>query len=136
MRRHDAEDPNKGVCLTDTMVHVLGYADDAVVLEDGTEEGIQKVRNRVNDIEKDSKEDADMYLNADKTEVMHIRRQEEVSPLTKEEARGVCKFTCPHINCGFKFMTKAGMKIHAGTCEWKNEFEVNRIIVSLITEDR
>ena len=68
-----------------------------------------------------------MLLNADKTVVMHIRAQEETSPLTKEEAQDACKFTCPHLNCGFKFMTKTGMKIHAGTCEWKDEFEVDHI---------
>lgn len=68
-----------------------------------------------------------MLLNADKTEVIYVRAQDGVSPLTKEEAMGVCKFTCPHLNCGFKFMTKSGMKIHAGRCEWKNEFEVDHI---------
>ena len=127
MRRHDTAGQDKGISLADTMVHVLGYADDAVVMEDGTAVGIQKIEARVNAIDKGSKEEADMYLNADKTKVMHIRRQDEVSPLTKEEAKDVCKFTCPHINCGFKFLTKNGMKIHAGRCEWKNEYEVDHI---------
>ena len=124
MRCHDAAQPGKGIKLADTLVHILGYA---VILEDGTEEGVEQISTRINDIAEGSKEDADMLLNADKTEVIHIRRQDKVSPLTKEEAKGVCKFVCPHLNCGFQFRSKAGMKIHAGTCEWANEFEVDHI---------
>ena len=68
-----------------------------------------------------------MFLNTDKTVVMHIRAQEEVAPATKEEAKGVCKFTCPHLNCGFKFFSKSGMLVHAGRCEWRDEYEVELI---------
>ena len=114
--------------MADTMIHVLGYANDAVILEDGTPAGQQKLGSRINVISQVSKEDSDMLLNADKTVVMHIRMQDDVSPTTLEEAQDVCKFTCPHLNCGFKFRTKAGMMVHAGKCEWKNEFEVQSII--------
>ena len=127
MRCHDAARPDKGVSMADTIIHVLGYADDAVILEDGTQKGVQAITNRVNSISKGSKEDADMLLNADKTVVMHVRSQEEISPMTNGEAREMCKFTCPHLNCGFKFATKTGMLIHAGGCEWKDEFEVEHI---------
>ena len=113
--------------ILDTMIHVLVYADDAVVLEDGSTEGVQNVTTRVNDISKGSQEDADMFLNADKTVVIHIRNQDKVTPLTQEEEQGVCKFICPYLNCGFKFRTKSDMKIHAVSCEWSNEFEVNHI---------
>ena len=47
--------------------------------------------------------------------------------MTQEEALSVCKFTCPYLNRGFRFRTKAGIKIHAGTCEWRNEYEVDHI---------
>ena len=73
------------------------YADDAVILEDGSTEGVQQVASRVNTISKGSKEDADMLLNEDKTVVMHVKNQDKVSPLTQEEAQDVCKFTCPHL---------------------------------------
>ena len=36
MRCHDAASQDKGIKLADTIVHVLGYADDAVILDDGT----------------------------------------------------------------------------------------------------
>lgn len=42
----------------------------------------------------------------------------------------MCKLTCvtcPHLKCGHKFTTKSGMLIHAGKCEWKDEFEVDFI---------
>ena len=64
MRCHDAAQPGKGISLADTMIHVLGYADDAVILEDGTPRGILQMNNRVNAISKGSKEDADMMLNS------------------------------------------------------------------------
>ena len=76
-----------------------------------------------------------MLLNTDKTVVIHIRMQDtrycipyDARGGPREEAQGVCKFTCPHLNCGFKFRTKAGMVIHAGRCEWRNKFEVESII--------
>ena len=75
------------------LTHILGYADDAVILEDGTPRGINQINTRVNAIAKGSKEDADMILNSDKTEVMYVRSQDEVTPTTVEEAREVCKFT-------------------------------------------
>ena len=102
MRCHDAASPDKRVKMDNTLihVHVLGYADDTVFLEDGTTEGQQKLGIRV-------KEDVDMLLNADKTVVIHIRTQEDdVSPTTQEEGRGDCKFTCSYLNCDFKFRTK------------------------------
>ena len=127
MRTHDAENPQKGVNLADTIIHILGYADDAVILEDGTPNGVQQITERVNSISQGSKQDADMLLNTDKTVVMHVRAQEEVPPATQAEAREVCKFTCPHLNCGYVFASKAGMLVHAGGCEWKDEFEVDFI---------
>ena len=113
MRCHDAVSPDKRVKMVSTLIRVLGYADDTVILEDGTTEGQQKLGIRVNSISKGSKEDADMLLNADNTVVMHIRAQEDdVSPTTQEEGRGDCKFTCPYLNCDFKFRTKSGKVIH------------------------
>ena len=44
------------------------------------------------------------------------------------EASKVCKFTCPHSNGGYKFLTKRGMLVHARRCEWKEEFEMERIL--------
>ena len=110
MRCHDAANANKGVKMADIMVHFLGYADDAVILEDGSLSGIQQIGDRANAISKGSKEDADMLLNTDKTEVMYIRNQDELTPLQKEEALEVCKFVCPHIGCGYSSSRKLAQK--------------------------
>ena len=128
LRRHDKVSPDKGIPLAETMVHALGYADDVVVLEPGTDEGIQRLEDRVNAISHGSKEDADMSLSTDKTKTLHITAQQAVSKTTKTEARDICKFVCPHLNCGFKFLTKAGLRVHEGRCEWKDEFEVDKIL--------
>ena len=39
-----------------------------------------------------------------------------------------CKHVCPHVGCGYRFLTKHGMQIHAVRCVWKNEFEMERIL--------
>ena len=41
MRCHDNEMPGKDIQLADTLIHILGYADDAVILEDGSTEGVE-----------------------------------------------------------------------------------------------
>ena len=112
----------------DTLVHLLGYADDVVALEEGSTEGIVRLEERVNDIAKGSKKDADMSVNIIKTKALHVTTQDPVSPTTPEEAANQCKFTCPHLNCGFKFLSKSGLRTHMARCEWKDEFEIDRIV--------
>ena len=46
-------------------------------------------------------------------------------PTSSSEAKSICKYHCPHLNCGFQFLTQHGMK---GRCEWKDEFEVEAIV--------
>ena len=56
LRRYDDE-KDKGVTLADALIDVLGYADDAVMAEDGDEEVIQRISRRVTCISKGSKKD-------------------------------------------------------------------------------
>ena len=129
MRRHDAF-PGKGVSLLSTVLHTLGYADDIALIDYGNPTGIQRAEARLNSITKGSRDDADMSVNCDKTKGMQIRSQDPVSKTTSEEAKKVCKYVCPHLNCGYRFFSKRGMKVHAGKCVWANEYEVERIIDS------
>ena len=62
-----------------------------------------------------------MTLSTDKTKTLHFTVQDPVSPTTPEEAATQCKFTCPHLNCGFKFLSKSGLHTHMVRCEWKDE---------------
>ena len=128
LRRYDHATPIKGITIGDLRVHLLGYADDVSVLDSGTKEGIQRLTTRVSLISQGSREDADMDLSAEKSFCLHVKQQDDISPMTSEEVRAQCKFTCPHLNCGHKFMTKAGLKIHMGRCEWRDEFEVERLV--------
>ena len=59
-----------------------------------------------------------------------MRDQSQVSKTTCVEASKVCKFICPHLNCGHRFYSKRGAQIHAGKCPWKDEFEVEKILDS------
>ena len=83
------------------------------------------ITNRVNNIDDGSDEDACMDINIENTVTLHVREQDETSPTSPDEALSVCKFRCPHLNCGFEFLTNHGMQVHTGRCEWKNEFEVD-----------
>ena len=57
-----------------------------------------------------------------------MRQQEEVGKTTPNEARAKCKFACPHPGCNHVFLTKRGLTIHAGKCQWKNEFVIEKIL--------
>ena len=126
-RRHDKM-PGKGVALMDTVLHTLGYADDVATIEEATPEGHERATNRVSAIANGSQQDADMSINIPKTKVLQVGPQESVSPTTAEEARAVCKYTCRHEGCNHCFMTKHGLLVHEGRCEWKNEFVVDSIV--------
>ena len=69
-----------------------------------------------------------MDVNIAKTKVLHVRQQEEVSKTTQAEAQSKCKFTCPHPGCDHTFLTKRGMHVHVGRCQWRNEFVVDKIL--------
>ena len=123
LRDHDKH-PSKGteMTTTGTHIHTLGYADDAVLVD----ESPLVAELRVNAISKGSKEDADMHINVDKTECMHLQTQDKVHKSTATEAEAQCKFTCSH--CGNKYVTKRGLHIHSGKCKRKDVHEVEKIV--------
>ena len=123
LRAHDNH-PKKGVPFGGRIVHTLGYADDAALL-DGTPE---VATPRVTAIAQGSEEDADMVISVAKTKCMHVRRQEVCSPVTDEEASAQAKFQCPHIGCNYIFNNKHGLKVHAGRCKNKDLFETEKIL--------
>ena len=115
LRRHEPTTPNKGVTLANTLIQVLGCADDLVTLEEGSEEGADKLEVRVNDISEGSHEDVDMDINKEKTVVLWVQRQDKVTKTSEKETVKVCKFACPHSGCGFKFKSKSDMRVHVNT---------------------
>ena len=127
LKRHD-NFPNKGVPLGAIILHTLGYADDAALLDFGDEEGIATASARITSIDQGSKKDADMVISVQKTKVLHVRQQEKTTATTSEEAIKVCKFECPHAHCDHKFLTKRGMQIHAGKCEYKDIYDIQKIL--------
>lgn len=108
LRIHDQIE-DKGVPLADVIIHTLGYADDAALIDRGDDEGIARATERVTSIAAGSRADADMEISITKTKALHVREQSAVTPTTDDEAKKVCKFTCPHANCKFQFKTKLGM---------------------------
>ena len=123
LKRHD-NSPNKGINLAGRRIHTLGSADDAALLDDG----LHKATDRVTTIAAGSKDDADMEINIDKTEVMQVCEQGRIPAATADEAKAVCKFPCPHLGCDRVFFNAHGMQCHAGKCKYHNELVVDRIL--------
>ena len=111
LKRHDIR--GRGVqTLGGCVLHTLGYADDAALLDGST----AKATERVTSISAGSKLDADMDISITKTEVMHVREPGRIPKVTAEEAKKECKVTCPHTGCGKMFFNVHGAKCHAGKC--------------------
>ena len=127
LRRYD-DVAGKGVAFGDILLHTLGYADDVALIDYGHPAGIEMASNRVTAIAAGSKKDADMTIKIKKTKVLHVRTQDPITATTEAEALNVCKFTCPHWGCDFKFRTKRGLRVHEGRCEWKDECELEQIL--------
>ena len=127
LRRHDSV-AGKGVTLTNTVLHSLVYADDVALIDQGDSEGIQRATTRVSIIASGSRDDANMEIRVVKTKVLRVRRQETVITLTRNETKEKCNHVCPHLNCGFRFLTERGEKIHSGKCKWRHDFEVEKIL--------
>ena len=116
--------PNKGTTLSGQKIYTLGYADDAALLD----EDIEVATSRVTAIAIGSKDAADMTINADKTEVMHVSDQEPVSSTTDAEATKVCKFKCKNAGCHKVFHTAHGARCHAGKSRWKDTWLMDKIL--------
>ena len=129
LKTHDNR-TDKGVSLLGTIIHTLGYADDAALVDLGNAAGIIRATDRLSKIASGSLRDADMQINIKKTKGMHIRKQDPISDTTTEEARSMCKFKCPHSMCNFVFGTRHGMQIHASKCRFKDEYVVESILDS------
>ena len=100
-------------------LRVLGYADDAALLEST----VANMTERLTAVADASVRDADMHINMSKTYSQHVQRQEasdaEIKEsLTEEELLQVeagYKHSC-HF-CGRKFKTEAGMLVHRNNCK-------------------
>ena len=126
LRKHDNR-VDKEVSLGNTIVHTLGYADDAALIDYGHPEGVETASSRVSAIAAGSKNDADMYISIAKTKAMHVRIQDKVTETTEAEAKAICKYVCPNYCCKHTFLTRRGMLVHAGKCKWKHVYEVDRL---------
>ena len=123
LKEHDTN-PNKGVNFGGALLHTLGYADDAVLL-DGS---IEVSTERVTGIAQRSKSDADMSINIAKTEVIQVQEQGRIPRATADEAKAICKYVCPHPGCDKVFYNAHGCKCHAGRCHRKNFYEVDKLL--------
>ena len=128
LRRHDA-DARKGVMLLNENIHSLGYADDAALVDNN----LDVATDRVTNISRGSRKDADMDINIAKTEVTHVCEQDAVSRTTDEEARKVCTHKCKHPGCTKVFKNAHGAKCHQGKCRWRQTYVMEKILA--VSED-
>ena len=87
LRIHDNR-TDKGVSLLGTIIHTLGYADDAALVDLGDAVGVIRATERLSKIATGSLNDADMQISIQKTKDMHIRRQDPINDTTPAEAHG------------------------------------------------
>ena len=83
--RYD-DDTAKGLPFANPMLHTLGYAEDVGLIDIGNIEGCQRASERVSSIAVGSRDDADIGISIPKTKVLHVRRQDDTSATTSEEA--------------------------------------------------
>ena len=110
-------------------VGVLGYADDVAIVSHRTD----KLTERLNNIDKGSRNDADMTINVSKTKNMHVTKQEKLTPpstadilATEETFKHQCTF------CSWKFNTARGMKIHMASCDCQHGLTDKSFVVKRI----
>ena len=123
LKTHDTS-TNKGVDFGSLRVSTLGYADDAALLDNNLTVATERVTN----ISRGSRQDADMSISVTKTEVMHVCVQGEVPATTAAEARKVCKYNCQNVGCNKVLHTKHGAKCHAGKCRWRKYYLIDKIV--------
>ena len=99
-------------------IGVLGYADDAAL----TSKDIEKLSQRLTNIDRGSFVDADMSIHPGKTKTMHVEPQAELPIPTREQVQSTqnkysheCEF------CGRKFKTSRGRNIHRASCNSRHE---------------
>ena len=66
------------------IIHTLGYADDAAMMDKSDAEGIAIATSRLNNVADGSERDADMKINSDKTKIMHVRAQDPITQTTSD----------------------------------------------------
>ena len=110
-------------------VGVIGYADDVAIVSHRTD----KLTERLNNIDKGSRNDADMTINVSKTKNMHVTKQEKLTPpstadilATEETFKHQCTF------CSWKFNTARGMKIHMASCDCQHGLTDKSFVVKRI----
>ena len=124
LRKYDIF-PDKGVDFGETRLHTLGYADDATLIDNS----VEMASALVSSIAKGSKELADMEINIDKTECIHVKRQQKVAAPDQEEASKVCEHKCKNLGCDWNFGNKLGLRIHQALwCQWQNYYKVEKIL--------
>ena len=69
-----------------------------------------------------------LFHSIPKTKVMHIRCQDAVSSITRQEEKDVCKYICSNEGCDHCFLNLWGLKIHESRYNYRNHFEMDHIL--------
>jgi hypothetical protein len=91
----------------------LLYADDDALVDEST----GAAEERLNKLARGAEQDADMEISLPKTEVMHVKAQVPVSPVTKQDYRNITECKAPVLGfrcefCGDGFDTRQGLRQH------------------------
>ena len=93
-------------------LRVLGYADDAALIEPT----VQVMTKRLTDLANASIQKADMKINMDKTVSQHVFRREPITVTKAEVAKAEAKYAHKCDFCLRRFKTDKAMQIHRASC--------------------
>ena len=103
----------KGVkCSSFLRLRVLGYADDAALVE-GT---VQAMTERLTNLADASEREADMKINMTKTVSQHVHKRQPIKVTEQEVASAESKYKFKCDFCRRKFKTDRAMQIHRASC--------------------
>ena len=93
-------------------LRVLGYADDAALIEPT----VEAMTKRLTDLANASIDKADMHINMDKTVSQHVHKREPIKVTEAEVANAEAKYDHQCDFCRRKFKTNRAMLIHRASC--------------------
>ena len=93
-------------------VRVLGYADDAALVEPT----VEAMTKRLTDLENASISEADVHINMFKTVSQHVHKRKPIKVTQEEIANAEQKYAHKCDFCIRKFKTRRAMLIHRARC--------------------
>ena len=99
-------------CASFLKIRILGYADDAALMEST----VEAMTKRLTDLANACISEADMQVNMDKTVSQHVHKRAPIKVTAEEVASAEAKYKHKCDFCLRRFKTSKAMHIHRANC--------------------